>query len=359
MSNIRHFTPSGFVKTLQVFILVFILLTSFPNVKGSTGHNLSVSSFVVYYGSNRVEELCRFDLAILSPLLEKHVVDQLSGFNVICVGYLSITTVGGWEPWAANVTDEIVVGESSVWGEKIVNACDPAWWSIVLNYSIPYILEKGFSGVFLDNLDMVDVYPWMKECLILLIKEIRSRYPGIIIVVNRGFTIIDDIAPYIDAVLFECFGTYYDFKTGKYLKWTGGDYQWITSVAEHLVELREKCNITVLALGYADLGNETMLQEYSNYVNSLAEEYGFIPYVAEVSLMKVNPLYPQTLSMHGSPTPGTTTTTPTAKTTINQTFKSTEIPQGLPSKTSILLVIAVIIVVGLAVVVALILLTKK
>ena len=71
-------------------------------------------------------------------------------------------------------------------------------------------LERSLRGSFLDNLDIVDNYPFMKNCVIKLIRDIRRKYPGII-VVNRGFTIVEDIAPYVDAVLFEDFGTYYDF----------------------------------------------------------------------------------------------------------------------------------------------------
>ncbi len=182
-----------------------------------------ISSFVVYYGDNRVEELRMFDLAILSPLLEEEIV-ELNNYGVITIGYVSLTTVGGWEPWAKNVSDDLVVGSYVEWREKTVNACDCRWEEILLDQAIPYILGKGFKGIFLDNLDMVDNYPFMKNCVRKIIRDIRRKYPSIIIVVNRGFAIVEDIAPYVDAVLFEDFGTYYDFSKKQYLKWSGSDY---------------------------------------------------------------------------------------------------------------------------------------
>jgi len=249
-----------------------------------------ISSFVVYYGGDRVEELRNFDLAILSPLLEDEVV-ELNNYGVITVGYVSLTTVGDWEPWAKNVSDDMVVGSYVEWGERIVNACDCRWEEILLNHAIPYILGKGFKGIFLDNLDMVDDYPFMKNCVIKLVKDIRKKHPNVIIVVNRGFAIVEDIAPYVDAVLFEDFGTYYDFSKKQYLKWSGSDYVWMINVAEKLRKLSMKYGIIVLALGYADLNNKTMLNEYCEYVSNLASEYGFVSYVGNIYLDKVNTMY--------------------------------------------------------------------
>jgi len=272
----------------SLFLLIVVFLTIMPVYGGSRIGR--ISSFVVYYGGDRVEELRKFDLAILSPLLKNEVV-ELNNYGVITIGYVSLTTVGCWEPWAKNVSDDMVVGSYVEWGEKIVNACDYRWEKILLNHAIPYVLGKGFKGVFLDNLDMVDNYPFMKNCVIGLIRSIREKYPNIIIVVNRGYTIVEDIAPYVDAVLFESFGTYYDFSKKQYLKWSGGDYVWMVNVAEKLRKLSRKYGIIVLALGYADLNNKTMLNEYCGYVSNLASEYGFVSYVGNIYLDKVNTMY--------------------------------------------------------------------
>ena len=275
-----------------VFLSLFLLVVVFSSITLVYGRSRieRISSFVVYYGDDRVEELRMFDLAILSPLLEEEIV-ELNNYGVITIGYVSLTTVGGWEPWAKNVSDDLVVGSYVEWGEKIVNACDCRWEKILLNQAIPYILGKGFKGVFLDNLDMVDNYPFMKNCVIKLVKDIRKKYPNVIIVVNRGFTIVEDIAPYVDAVLFEDFGTFYDFSKKQYLKWSGSDYVWMINVAEKLRKLSMKYGIIVLALGYADLNNKTMLNEYCEYVSNLASKYGFVSYVGNIYLNKVNTVY--------------------------------------------------------------------
>ncbi len=275
----------------NIFSAMFLSILMFSLIIPVHGENRikNINTFAVYYGDDSVEELEKFDLVILSPLLQEEAI-ELNKFGVITIGYLSLTTIGGWEPWAKNVSKEMIIGHYEEWGEKIVNVCDQRWREIVLNEAIPYILKKGFKGVFLDNLDMIDKYPFMRNCVIELVKDIREKYPNSIIVVNRGFSVIEDIAPYIDAVLFEGFGTYYNFSTKQYLKWQGNDYKWMINVAEKLKTLSAKYGFIVLALGYADLDNETMLKQYCEYVSNLASKYGFIPYIGNVYLNKVNTL---------------------------------------------------------------------
>ena len=58
----------------------------------------------------------------------------------------------------------------------------------------------------------------------------------------------------------------------------------MVNVAEKLRELSMKYGIMVLALGYADLNNKTMLNDYYRYVNGLASKYGFLYYVGNIHL---------------------------------------------------------------------------
>jgi len=44
-----------------------------------------------------------------------------------------------------------------------------------------------------------------------------------------------------------------------------------------------------LALAYADPSDEDVMEDYMSYVNSLAAEYGFIPYVVDINLAYARP----------------------------------------------------------------------
>lgn len=84
----------------MVKIVIFLIFFS----------KFTLASFAVYYGdisASNINELSKFDLLILSPLVEEDYIKELKSKNVTVVGYLSLATIGGWEPWAEDVPDGI------------------------------------------------------------------------------------------------------------------------------------------------------------------------------------------------------------------------------------------------------------
>lgn len=246
----------------------------------------SSASFAVYYGQvgpSELSELNQFNILILSPTVDAKYVSSLS-LNHTVVGYLSLATLGGWEPWAKEVPEDLTVGKNEEWNERVIDFSSPKWRDLVLNKAIPYILSKGFDGVFLDNIDYVDLYPEKKDAMVEMIRAIREHYPGIIIIVNRGFSIKKEIAPYVDYVLFEDFVSYYDFSTEKYEIFGKNDLEWEFKQVKELQAL----HVPVLALSYADLDNETQVREFGRIICSYAERYNISEvYLADVSLQRI------------------------------------------------------------------------
>ena len=227
------------------------------------------------------------DYLVLSPLVDASRVSPGVGYTL---GYVSLTTVGGWEPWAGSVGSDMIIGYTS-WGDAVVNASDPRWHQIILWEAIPYVLSQGFDGVMLDNLDMVDVYPGLTEGVIGLIQEIRESYPGLVIMVNRGFTVLDSIAPYIDALLFEGYGSYYDFSTGQYKPYTGVDLRWIEETLRTTMEYSKAYGFKVLGLAYGDPEQDTW-SSILETVCGLNSRYMNPVYIAKIGLMDVGVVNP-------------------------------------------------------------------
>ncbi len=245
---------------------------------GSRGRGLCAC---IYYGplnSTVVEWLSRCRLVVLPPTAPRSVVERLRGDGVVVLGYVSIATVGGWEPWAGLVNSSIVVGGNPAWGEKIVDACSPAWERILLDHALPYIVSKGFQGFMFDNLDVADKYPWMRDCIARLVGEARQHYHEAIIMVNRGFTVLPRIAPYIDFLLFEDFLTYYDAGAGAYRFWSGGDLEWEEAVLANATGLAEKWGYGIVLLAYAPPGDEAFQAKLCGMYNRLG--MGWPLYVA-------------------------------------------------------------------------------
>ena len=209
--------------------------------------------FAVYYGEVNdtiLRWLSSFDLVIVAPTLPAEVVEALTSRGVRVLGYVSATTIGGWEPWARLVPGNITVAGTE-WGERVVDPCSPAWRR-ALGEALRLLRERGYSGVFLDNLDMVEEYPWMEECVVDIVR-LAKRYggEGWIVAVNRGFKLLDRIAGYTDYILFEDFVTGYSPSRGV-IVFRGDELEWIHATLERLEKLHREGGPQPLLLAYTD-----------------------------------------------------------------------------------------------------------
>ena len=266
-------------EKMRKSIFLFLILALFC---GCLSHNsqeiqsiyhnkLSINNFWVYYGSNHVEELSKYDLVIIEPYnYNKEEIKRLKELNpkIKVIAYLSIGEVDKERDYFEDCKS-IIIGENPNWDSYYVNISSPIWRNIIFN-EIDKFIDMGFDGIFLDTVDSA-IYTNQKDDVVELIKDIRKRYPTIIIIQNRGLEVVDKTAPYIDAVLFEDFSTYYDFKEKKAKFWSGNDLKWTDIQAERL----KKLNIIVLTLDYV---ND---EEMAKKCIERAEEYGFIPMVTK------------------------------------------------------------------------------
>ncbi|ANF23354.1 endo alpha-1,4 polygalactosaminidase [Thermococcus piezophilus] len=279
-----------------LLILLGMLSLSFP----------VSASFAVYYGPfgpDETAQLDKFNILILPPTIDPTYVSCLSANHTVA-GYVSLSTVGGWEPWAEDVPQWLFIDKNKNWNEEVVDFASPEWERIILDEAVPYILSRGFNGVFLDNLDYVDLYPSKRAAVVELVKAIRERYPNITIIANRGFSIAKEIAPYVDYVLFEDFVSYYNFTSGRYEIFGENELEWEFGHIEKLKGL----NVSVLALSYANLSDESQVEEFPALICEYAKEWRIKDvYLTDVALQRIG-VDPCVEASNQSPA-GTTTTT--------------------------------------------------
>jgi uncharacterized protein (TIGR01370 family) len=257
-----------------------------------------IESYTVYYGEEKIEEMSKFDLAILETASQtKEAIAELTKAGTKSIAYIS---VGEADPdtWYYEFVDEKwKLGDNVNWNSKFIDVRHQGWHDLVLKKMIPHIVDYGVQGLFLDTVDSVDVEPKMKDDMIRLIREIRETFPQLIIVMNRGLTIMDEAVPYVDGVMFESFSGNVDWDTvdwnvnppkAVYPKWEKGDLLWTTDIAIRLGEWQRKTGLTVLSLDYAHPG-ET---EHINYAYERATAFGsglwdFVPYVSTLDLFNI------------------------------------------------------------------------
>jgi uncharacterized protein (TIGR01370 family) len=231
----------------------------------------------VYYGAGRLDDLARFDLAIIDPAtLTPDEVRELESRGTLVVGYLSVGEIEGNDPWLSDgtVPRSWILGRNRNWGSLFVDANQQGWRDLMTQQT-GQLLDYGFQGVFLDTVDTaIDVAPQSEPGMIQLIEGLRRTYPDALLVQNRGFDIAQQVASSIDAVMFEDLSTSYDFKRAEYTRVDN------SREAERMVALHDRTGLPILALDYADPADRVT----ATRAVRIARGYGFIPAVSVIQL---------------------------------------------------------------------------
>lgn len=237
-----------------------------------------IDRYTVYYGKDpeEIAKLSRFDLAIVDPgTLNPVQIKDLQAQGVIVLAYLSI---GETAPdWYLNplVDPSWILGVNETWKSKFIDASQNGWHELILNRAIPDIFVKGFNGLFFDTVDTAGAYPRIAPGMAALIKAIRGKYPDKVLVMNRGFAVLDEVAPSLDGVMYESLNSTIDWTTMVYQK-AETDYRFLQdAMAKH--------GFVVLALDYAAPEQGDLIRH--DYAE--ARRAGFIPYVSTIYLDRV------------------------------------------------------------------------
>ena len=238
-------------------------------------------SYAVYYGhaAADIQQLSNYDLAIVQPgSVNAAQLARLHADGTRVIAYLSVGELDTSSAAAPNIDPSWILGENKNWGSKFIDASQPGWQQLIEREAAA-LLGRGFDGFFLDTLDTADVYPQAAPGLIKIVQELRGAHPDAVIVQNRGFSLLNQTAPSLDAVMFENFSSLYDFASQTYGR-VDGDPSFVAALARR--------GLKVLAMDYALPGQQALItRSYQR-----ARAYGFVPYVSTINLDQIYPANP-------------------------------------------------------------------
>ncbi|KKW92773.1 endo alpha-1,4 polygalactosaminidase [Sphingobium chungbukense] len=234
----------------------------------------------------------QFKLLVLEPDFPRPVA-PLRGEGSRLLGYISMGEVHGGRPFVAELDRAGALRQPNPnWPEaRLVDLRDPTWTKLVLDRLVPAILAKGYDGIFMDTLDNAEALErqdgdrnqGMTAGAARLVEAIRTRFPGITIMMNRGYALLPVVATQIDLVLAEAMASRWSFADGRYEMTSADDWAW---QAGHLLAARQINPRLVLAtLDYWDPQDQATVA--SLYARERAA--GFQPYVSTLALDRLIP----------------------------------------------------------------------
>ncbi len=239
----------------------------------------------VYFNINLTEiNNSEFDIVVLNPdELNSSNVEMLKDSGKFVIAYIDIGTAENWRGYWNGSKDWVLENDSEWPGEYFVDYSSEEWRGIIKNY-INGIISKGFSGIYMDNIDTgYKRYDdgnssICKNCtkvnMIKFIKNISQTYRqyGFSIFAQNGLEIASNISDYLDGFGFE----------ETYCHGTGNMTEQNVREAKEAImsNLLSKGNL-ILTLDYTE--NESEIDSVYNRSGCM----GFIPYVSTKELNKI------------------------------------------------------------------------
>jgi uncharacterized protein (TIGR01370 family) len=215
----------------------------------------------------------------------------LAARQVPRLAYLSLTQMGkGRAEFADAVRAGLMLEEHPVWTDAhYLDFRRPEWARLVLDRLVPQALERGFTGLFLDTLDDAEFlegqdparFAGMREAAVRLVRSIRERYPHALLMVNRGYALMPQLAGSIDILMGESVVGTFDTATKGYRRQSAADIEW------QVTRLREAKSfnprLKLFTLDYWDPADTDGVRA----IYDEQRERGYEPYVSTPQLDRV------------------------------------------------------------------------
>lgn len=247
----------------------------------------------VDYGTATDPAVARsYELLVLEPDHPRPIA-PLRGPASRLLGYISMGEVHRSRPFVDGLERAGALRKANPnWPEaRLVDLRHPAWRSQVLDRLIPEILLKGYDGIFMDTLDNAEALeqadPAGNRLMVAgaaeLVRAIRARFPAIVIMMNRGYALLPDVATHINLVLGEAMASRWNFSTSRYEMAPDDDWAWQANRLRAAKHINPSLELTTL--DYWDPVDRVTVA--SLYARERAA--GFQPYVATLALDQLLP----------------------------------------------------------------------
>lgn len=284
-----------FVRLALLLILVLIAWACGPKAEiGSPLNRVDDWFILLDYSPDEnplsPSDLSCYQMGILDP--DVHPSLETLPKKMVKIAYVSVGEAEDYRSyWPAIKGSKWILEENKDWGGNYtVDPRSPEWTKVLTEIVIPDLVKKGFQGIMMDTLDTVDVLSDQdpdhakeyEQAMIDLVAAIHHAFPDLFLISNNGFTILDQIAPYLSGMVVEDIYWMADFDNGGYRTVPAA---WTEAKIATLLPLMDAYYLPTFDIEYLDPDNKKEIKKTKKRVKRL----GFKPYFAEKDLDRFYP----------------------------------------------------------------------
>lgn len=268
--------------TVPVLVLLGLLLPL------ATANAADMPSVAFYYGSDvPTDMLDQFDWAVVEP--DNMAAGQLAAlqrYGTTAFAYVSLGEADRWRNDAA-VPQSAIVSENKQWNSDVIDLTDPAWGNYIVEQRIRPLWKQGYRAVFLDTLDSYRLFAKTdaqataeQKALVALIKRIHDTFPGIKLLLNRGFEVLDQVHSDVVGVAAESLFQSWDAGRSTYGQVNAADRQYLLN---KLLAVKNQYGLPAIAIDYVAPKDRALARTTAKKIAAK----GLIPWVTDGALDQV------------------------------------------------------------------------
>ncbi|WP_370681122.1 bifunctional glycoside hydrolase 114/ polysaccharide deacetylase family protein [Comamonas sp. GB3 AK4-5] len=238
----------------------------------------------LYYGAAApLDELKAFDIVVVDADHGlRPAAFQAPGSSLYA--YAALTEVHPSRAYFQRIPAAWRLGRNSDWDSVLVDQSQPDWPAFFAEQVIAPLWEQGFRGFFIDTLDSYRLASQFNEQaqqdgVVAVIEQLHRRFPGIQLILNRGFEVLPRIKDKVQMVAAESLYQGWNARSKQYAPVSAPDRDWLLQQA-HTVR---SMGIPMLIIDYVPPQDRAKTRETAQRI----KEQGFIPWVTDHQLHTV------------------------------------------------------------------------
>ena len=208
----------------------------------------------------------------------------LLNLNSLTFAYVSIGEVARNSEDMGRIKESWSIGTNPAWNSLVMNMADENWRNYLLEHHFGRLWREGYRAFFLDTVDSYLIVTKegkpraeQETGLIALLAEVKQRFPGCKLLLNRGFEVLDRASQYTDGMIAESLFHGFDPVTGKHAPTKEENREWLLN---QLARAQNEFKVPVTVLDYVEPGNWAEAEKTARQILKL----GFMPWVANGDL---------------------------------------------------------------------------
>jgi polysaccharide biosynthesis protein PelA len=259
------------------FYFLLLPFVFIPNMVGSHHDNNTV---LVCYGKIKPSQIKNYSHVILeSAHFTAKEIKEVKKQNKNIIAYVSLGEINKNSKYF-NELKNSTLGKNKNWDSYYLNIKSEKT-KTVLTASIQEALDKGFDGMFLDNIDNFSKFGPQKEdaeALVQYIRFISEKFKDKIFIQNAGLDFLPETNKYIDGVVVESVASDYSFAKKKYALRDQKDYN---DRINRIIDVESKLKTKIILVEYAD--TKVLFDKIANRLS----KYNFHFFVGKIDLQTI------------------------------------------------------------------------